>query len=86
MRDSDATLIFTLTPALTAGSRWTHTFAHRHNKPVLHIPMSAPPSAKQVRAFLASHNVRVLNVAGSRGSTAPGIADFVSTFLSELLL
>ncbi|MBL8540692.1 MAG: putative molybdenum carrier protein [Betaproteobacteria bacterium] len=67
VRDSDATLIVSIAPDLTGGSRLTRMFADELGKPCVHV---TPESfdASQVRAFLVQHGVRVLNVAGPRAS------------------
>lgn len=73
--DSDATIIFTLADSLTGGSLKTHALAQRHGKNVLHFRPGVHP--KFIRSFLISNQVRCLNIAGSRESTAPGISAFV---------
>jgi hypothetical protein len=37
VRDSDATVLFSLAPKLTGGSKKTVDFAKKHNKPCLHL-------------------------------------------------
>jgi hypothetical protein len=83
VRDSDATLIFTMAQALSGGSKRTAEFAQRHKKPWFHVwPERAPD---QLIAFLATHPIRILNVAGSRQSTAPGIAAIVRKSLDAAI-
>jgi hypothetical protein len=87
VRDSDATLIITIKPTVTGGTRLTQALANRCGKPVLHISRGQGFSAHaQVRTFLDQHNVRVLNVAGPRASQEPEIASFVQTVLAQALL
>jgi len=81
VRDSDATLIFTLSDSLDGGSKRTATFAESLGKPWLHVRPGVHP--KYVARFLARHTVNTLNVAGKRESSAPGIGDLVRQVLSQ---
>jgi hypothetical protein len=83
VRDSTATLIFTLDDKLDGGSKKTAEFAERLGKPWLHVRPGVHP--KYVARFLARHAVTVLNVAGKRASAAPGIDDFTRATLSAAL-
>jgi len=84
VRDSDATIIVTLTDQLTGGSLKTAGFAAKLRKPYLHV--SARVAPKHLARFLAEHSVRTLNVAGNRESVAPGIYDRVLEVLTKALL
>ena len=84
VRDSDATVIFTLADQLIGGSLRTAGFATKLRKPCLHI--SARVAPKHLVSFLAEHSVRTLNVAGNRESVAPGIYVRVLEVLSEALI
>lgn len=81
VRDSDATLIFTLSEKLDGGSKRTAAFADDLAKPWLHVRPGVHP--KYVARFLERHGVKTLNVAGKRESSAPGIGDLVRQVLSE---
>ena len=81
VRDSDATLIFTLDDKLDGGSKRTAAFADSLGKPWLHVRPGVHP--KYVTRFLARHGVKVLNVAGKRESSAPGIGALVRDVLSQ---
>jgi hypothetical protein len=81
VRDSDATLIFTLGDSLDGGSKRTATFADRLKKPWLHVRPGVHP--KYVARFLTRHGVTTLNVAGKRESSAPGIGVLVREVLSQ---
>lgn len=80
VRDSDVTLIFTLSETLQGGSKRTAEFAEKLGKPWLHIRPGVHP--KFVARFLNRHAVRRLNIAGSRESTAPGVSALVQDVLS----
>ncbi|MCK4659339.1 MAG: putative molybdenum carrier protein [Phycisphaerae bacterium] len=72
---ADATLIVS-EGLLTGGSALTLCLARKHDKPVLHLDRSAcsPEQAVEtIRNWLMGRRPAVLNVAGPRESTAPGI-------------
>lgn len=83
VRDSDATIIFTLTEKLDGGSRRTADFAEKLGKPYMHFRPGVHP--KFIARFLARHAVTRLNIAGKRESSAPGIAAVVRSALSAAL-
>ncbi|MGH8710662.1 MAG: putative molybdenum carrier protein [Burkholderiales bacterium] len=80
VRDSDATLIFSLAPQLTGGSKLTQEFCIRYRKPCLHIHPELD-AVRLAREFLKRNPVKVLNIAGSRISREPGIVEFVRVTL-----
>jgi len=84
VRDSHATVIFTLDDKLAGGSLRTAGFATKLGRPYLH--MSSRVALKYLVRFLVQHSVRTLNVAGNRESVAPGIYDRTLEVLSEALL
>lgn len=83
VRDSDATLIFTLTERLDGGSKKTAEFADRLGKPWRQIHPRVHP--KYIASFLRQHRVGVLNIAGKRESAAPGIARWVGEMLDQAI-
>lgn len=83
VRDSDATVIFTITEELSGGSKRTEDFAKKLGKPCFHFKPRVDP--KYLARFLARHNVTVLNVAGSRESGAVGIGKMVTCALDQAL-
>jgi hypothetical protein len=77
VRDSDGTAIFTISAKLTGGSKRTAEFADKHHKPWIHISASSDQDAgTAVKAFIAKHEIKVLNVAGTRGSKEPSVGAF----------
>ena len=82
VRDSDATLIVSVAPRLTGGSRATRKFARLHGKPCLHVFGDGAPA--KVRRFLAQHRVRVLNVAGPRASKESDVYALVIALLDRV--
>ena len=85
VRDSDGTVILTIRPELVTGSQRTLQTARQLRKPVLHLSRAAHSrdAAVLLKAFLEEHRVRILNVAGSKASEEPGIAEFVTRVLSQ---
>jgi hypothetical protein len=81
VRDSDATILFSIEPTLTGGSLRTMEFARKHGKPHLHLCAGNDKSADNLRAFFEGHDVKVLNVAGPRMSNEPGVGEFVISTL-----
>ena len=52
------------------------------------VPLDSDPDRARpirLRAWLAEHRIRTLNVAGNRASQAPGIAAFVTAVLERAL-
>ena len=77
VRDSDATVLFSIGPSLSGGSKKTVEFARKHNKPCLHLHARLQDAAQRLRAFLEDNVVETLNVAGPRASKEPNVAEFV---------
>jgi len=79
VRDSDATVIFTIAATLTGGSKRTEEFAKKHRKPCLHLPRHTSiyePTALILHRFVEANGILVLNVAGTRGSKEPDVWQF----------
>jgi hypothetical protein len=82
--DSDATLVLAVgTPQ--GGTALTVQLAARHRRPCLVVDLDDPTTPEQVVDWLAAHAVRILNVAGPRESTRPGIHDEAAAFLQRVL-
>lgn len=89
VEDSDGTLIVTRGRP-TGGTRRTAEHARFVGKPVLVIDLKSATTQEAtqlagVRAWIAENGIRVLNVAGPRESTRPGIHDAATVFLRALL-
>lgn len=91
VRDSDGTLI--VAPAeLTGGTAYTVACAERFERPCHHLVVDAAgqpdasPDLDAVAEWLRAHQIRVLNVAGPRESTVPGIYASARTVLSALFV
>ena len=82
VRDSDATVVFTLAAKPTGGSKKTCTLAGKHGKPCLHLHPKLGNPAGDLVAFLREHKPRKLNMAGSRAEKEPGLYDWVILVLN----
>jgi hypothetical protein len=85
VRDSDATLIISLSLELTGGSLATRQWAEKTQHPCLHV-YPGDGWRERMAAFLEAMPIQTLNVAGPRSSGAPGIEQFVQEVLSTLIL
>lgn len=84
VRDSDGTLIFSLSDKLSRGSAKTAFFAERHGKPYLHVhPGLSYHIAADVLRFVGDNNIKVLNIAGTRASKEPYIEKFVKQIMED---
>lgn len=87
VRDSDATVLFTLSAQPTGGSLLTWNEAAALGKPRLHLSAAIEePHANILLHFLQAYQVAELNIAGPRASTEPDIGRFVTRVLDEALL
>ncbi len=82
--DSDATLILTRGP-LSGGTRLTVEIARALARPHRVVDVERPVGVAETRDWLIAEAVRVLNIAGPRESTAPGIHARALRFLGDLL-
>lgn len=78
VRDSDATVIFSISFILNGGSKKTLELARKYQKLCLHLhAIKAVVAAEELARFVEESKVHVLNVAGPRSSKEPHIARFV---------
>jgi hypothetical protein len=82
--EADATLIVTR-GAPTGGTALTRTYAHRLGRPYWLADLAGEADPVAVRVWLDGRGVRILNVAGPRESTAPGIYAEAMRFLHAVL-
>ena len=85
VRDSDGTVIFTMTPELSGGSKKTAEFAKKHGKPCLHFyPKPFPRNIwenRELFEFIHENKIKILNVAGSQASEEPEVGKAVKEML-----
>lgn len=86
VRDADATLILTFKGRLEPGTRLTIEYAERSGQPHFHLEISdvSPEELGALRAWLESSEPRILNIAGNRESTSPGIRRCTQDLLEQL--
>lgn len=87
VRDSDATLVLTRGRP-TGGTALTIAIARSLARPTRVIDLNAPAEVadvEDVRAWLAHTRVRILNIAGPRESSHPGIYAEAASVLASLL-
>lgn len=78
--DSDATLIL-FWEKLSGGTLLTQRLARKHRRPFYLVDLSVDPNPDQVRLWLEEHNIGVINVAGPRSSSHPGIERIAEQYL-----
>jgi hypothetical protein len=84
VRDSDGTLIlFRGRP--DRGTALTIRLAEHHDRPLLVLDLATRPEPAAVRRWMEEHQVLVLNVAGPRESSQPGIGEEAACFLRAAL-
>jgi len=83
--DSDGTVIFTY-GKLTKGSAMTKKFAKQHKKPCLHIDLDAVKNpVLDIKDWIVEWDIKILNVAGSSESKAPGLYNQVKDVVGKVL-
>ena len=81
---SDGTLVLCIGKP-SGGTALTCFFAGQHRKPLRVVNLSGDEDPRRVTEWLAAHSIRVLNVAGPRESTHPGIQAAASDFIVRML-
>ncbi|MFO1155009.1 MAG: putative molybdenum carrier protein [Rhodospirillales bacterium] len=84
VRDSDATLILTRGRP-TGGTALTVAIARALGRPLHVLDLDGASDLHDVRAWLAHEEIRILNVAGPRESSHPGIHDEAFALLMTVL-
>jgi hypothetical protein len=82
--DSDGTLVLAR-GSPTGGAALTIALARRLGKPHLLVDFRAAPDPISIIGWIDDHHIRVLNIAGPRESTCPGIYDQAKALLEGLL-
>ncbi len=84
VRDSDGTLILTI-GSPQGGTELTRKVAERLEKPHLVLDLAETADTRAVADWVSKHRIHVLNVAGPRESTQPGIYEQAAKFLRSWL-
>ncbi|MBM3968513.1 MAG: hypothetical protein FJ302_01415 [Planctomycetes bacterium] len=82
VKDSEGTLILSR-GSLRGGTALTKTFAERYRRPCLVVDLR-DATTMQVHDWLEANSIRVLNIAGPRESSQPGIGQQAAEFLRLL--
>lgn len=88
VRDSDGTVVFSISPTLTGGTKKTFFLANLRGKPVLRLAKDGGGRFPHLDLleFIERHHVKVMNVAGPRSSKEPEVYSFVKEVLQNALL
>ncbi|MDA0658136.1 MAG: putative molybdenum carrier protein [Planctomycetota bacterium] len=81
--DSDATLILYRTK-LSGGTEFTYRMTCKHHRPCLAVDLTRESNPQVVRDWLATQEIEVLNVAGPRERTSPGVYAMAERFLYQV--
>lgn len=81
--DSDATLIL-YRQRMTGGTALTNRIAHELGIPMLRVRLDVKANYDRVASWIAQHSIKVLNVAGPRGSSHPELYGDACDFLTKL--
>jgi hypothetical protein len=81
--DSDGTLIL-FRRVLRGGTELTRRLAVEYQKPHLMVDLAQPLDISVIRQWLLTEAIRILNVAGPRESSSPGIAEESRKLLESL--
>lgn len=82
--DADASLIL-FRYKMDPGTALTKSLCRKHHKPYFTVDLSQQTNTEAVLTWLHSHQVEILNVAGSRESNSPGIYQLATAYLTQLL-
>src|SRR5262249_25554102 len=85
VRDSEGTLVLSCGP-VTGGTALAVREARRREKPLLVLDLDQYPPPSGGRAWARAYRVRVLNVAGPRESSCPGVHRRAVRFLRAALI
>ena len=86
VRDSDATVVFSISDKLIGGSKQTIQFATQYGRPYLHLSAQHDAGAATpiLQTFLQRVHPRTLNVAGPRASEEPAAGAFADKVLTSV--
>jgi hypothetical protein len=84
VRDADGTLVLTRGRP-SGGTALTIALARRLERPCLVVDLATAPDPADLRRWIATEGIRVLNVAGPRESQHPGIQSDARALLDAAL-
>lgn len=80
--DSDGTLIL-YTGVISNGTSLTANYAMKQEKPLLLVNISISGGSVSILNWIEKYEIKVLNIAGPRESTSPGIYQMTVEFLAN---
>lgn len=83
VKESEGTVRFAIDWE-SPGELLTLDLCRRYRRPHLDVTPGGERTPADVAAWVVANDVRVLNVAGNRERTCPGLEEFVVAFLSEV--
>lgn len=84
VRDSDGTLVLSRGP-IRGGTRLTVKLARKYSRPCLVVELDGTNDAAVVARWIRMSKIGVLNVAGPRESSRPGIAADARRLVGEII-
>ncbi len=86
VRDSDVTIIFSITEKLFAGTLLTAQLAQKYHKPYMHICQKFTLNpVSELLLFISNYKIVTLNIAGPRASDEPEVYQFVKSTLEKAI-
>ncbi|QDU98719.1 putative molybdenum carrier protein [Lignipirellula cremea] len=82
--DSDGTLIL-YRGEMTGGTDLTRRLARQHHRPCLPLDLAGQPSPDRAAAWVIAQKINVLNIAGPRESSCPGVYQQALDYCRQLL-
>ncbi|MGV3663496.1 MAG: YpsA SLOG family protein [Prosthecobacter sp.] len=83
VRDSEATIVFTLGPKAAGFAQKAGAAARKQKKPILHVHRGILGVSEKIVAFLDKYYVRRLHVTGSTEADEPGLSVWVTSELEK---
>ena len=84
VKNSDGTIRFA-DNFNSAGEKCTLKAINQYNKPYIDVDKNNPIDHTLVVDWIVKNNIKILNVAGNRESTSPGIFIFARDYLTKVL-
>ena len=83
VRDSEATIVFTLGPKAAGLAQKAGAAARKQKKPILHVHRGILGVSEKIVAFLDKYYVRRLHVTGSTEADEPGLSVWMTSELEK---
>ena len=83
VRDSDATVVFTLAPKAAGAAQKAVSYAKKQKKPVIHLHRGILGVSEKFVAFLDKYYARRLHITGSLETDEAGISAWITTELDK---